>query len=54
MMAGWAPGVQAVELPPEVGLRIPKGMRLGIQVHYAPSDKESIDQTSVGLYFADG
>jgi hypothetical protein len=54
MMAGWAPGVQAVELPAGVGLRIPKGMRLGIQVHYAPSDKESIDQTSVGLYFADG
>jgi cytochrome c553 len=54
MMAGWAPGVEAVFLPEGVGVRIPKGMRLGIQVHYAPTDKDAIDETRVGLYFADG
>jgi hypothetical protein len=54
MMSGWAPGVASVVLPEGTGVRIPKGMRLGIQVHYAPSDQERIDQTSVGIYFADG
>lgn len=54
MMAGWAPGVDAVFLPEGVGVRIPKGMRLGIQVHYAPTDKDSTDETRVGLYFSDG
>lgn len=54
MMAGWAPGVESVTLPEGVGLRIPKGMRLGIQIHYAPTERDEVDQTSVGLYFADG
>jgi hypothetical protein len=54
MLAGWAPGVQPVTLVEGTGIRIPKGMRLGIQIHYAPSDEERTDQTSVGVYFADG
>lgn len=54
MMAGWAPGVDAVMLPEATAVRVPKGMKLGIQVHYAPSDKEVIDETSIGLYFSDG
>lgn len=54
MMAGWAPGVDAVMLPETTTVRIPKGMRLGIQVHYAPGEKEVVDETSIGLYFSDG
>ncbi len=54
MLAGWAPGVQSVLLPEGTGVKIPKGMRLGIQIHFAPTGKESIDETSVGIYFADG
>ncbi|HKX32865.1 MAG TPA: cytochrome c [Blastocatellia bacterium] len=54
MLAGWAPGVESVVLPEGTGVRIPKGMRLGIQVHYAPTDRDMIDQTAVGLYYADG
>jgi hypothetical protein len=54
MIAGWAPGVYSVLLPEGTAVKIPKGMRLGIQVHYAPNDKETTDETSVGLYFADG
>jgi hypothetical protein len=54
MIAGWAPGVQPVMLAEGTGVRIPKGMRLGIQVHYAPTTEERTDQTTVGLYFADG
>ncbi|MCI0336885.1 MAG: cytochrome c [Acidobacteria bacterium] len=54
MLAGWAPGVQSVLLAEGTGVKIPKGMRLGIQIHYAPTGQESTDQTSVGIYFADG
>ncbi|HEU4387465.1 MAG TPA: cytochrome c [Blastocatellia bacterium] len=54
MLAGWAPGVASVVLPEGTAIRIPKGMRLGIQVHYAPSEQEKIDQTTIGVYFADG
>ncbi len=54
MLSGWAPGVDSVILPEGTAVRIPKGMRLGIQVHYAPSDQERVDQSSVGIYFADG
>ncbi len=54
MLAGWAPGVQPVNLAEGTGIKIPKGMRLGIQIHYAPSDKERTDQTTIGVYFADG
>ncbi|HYV05616.1 MAG TPA: hypothetical protein VFB82_13570 [Blastocatellia bacterium] len=54
MLSGWAPGVDSVILPEGTAVRIPKGMRLGIQIHYAPSDQERVDQTSVGIYFADG
>ncbi len=54
MVSGWAPGVQPVMLLDGLAIRIPKGMRLGIQIHYAPAEKETVDQTQVGVYFADG
>jgi hypothetical protein len=54
MLSGWAPGVESVILPEGTGVRIPKGMKLGIQVHYAPSEQERTDQTSIGIYLADG
>ncbi len=54
MLAGWAPGVQPVNLAAGTGIKIPKGMRLGIQIHYAPSQQERVDETSIGVYFADG
>ena len=54
MLSGWAPGVSAVPLPEGTAVRIPKGLRLGIQIHYAPTEQEMTDQTSVGIYFADG
>ena len=54
MIAGWAPGVAPVMLTEGTAVRIPKGMRLGLQVHYAPAAQETIDQSEVGIYFADG
>src|SRR5262249_41425346 len=54
MVSGWAPGVSPVMLTNGVAVRLPKGLRLGIQIHYAPAEKETTDQTQVGVYFADG
>ena len=54
MVSGWAPGVQPIMLTDGVAVRLPKGMRLGIQIHYAPAENDLIDETQVGVYFADG
>lgn len=54
MISGWVPGTNAVKLDEGTSLRLPKGMKLGIQIHYAPTDQDAIDQTQVGLYFANG
>lgn len=54
MISGWVPGSNDIMLPEGTGVRIPKGMRFGIQIHYGPNEKETLDQTSLGLYFADG
>src|SRR5256714_896028 len=54
MVAGWAPGVTPVMLPEGTAVRIPKGLRLGLQVHYAPAAEETTDQSEVGIYLANG
>jgi len=42
-------------MQPGRAVLIPKGARLGIQVHYAPTQKtDLVDQTSVGLFYANG
>ena len=54
MVSGWVPGTNDVMLPEGTAVRIPKGMRFGIQIHYGPNEKEMTDQTSLGIYLADG
>lgn len=54
MISGWVPGTNDIMLPEGTGVRIPKGMRFGIQIHYGPNEKETSDQTSLGIYLADG
>jgi hypothetical protein len=54
MISGWVPGTNAVRLSEGTAVRIPKGMRLGIQIHYAPAGHAASDQTTVGVYFANG
>jgi hypothetical protein len=54
MISGWAPGVTPVMLPEGTAVRIPKGLRLGLQVHYAPSTQDTTDQSEVGIYLANG
>jgi hypothetical protein len=54
MIAGWVPGTNDVMLPHGTAVRIPKGMRFGIEIHYPPNEKETVDQTSLGIYLANG
>jgi hypothetical protein len=58
-VGGWAPGSSAEMFPLGTGVRIPKGTRVVMQVHYSLAEAESTseqgpksDQTSVGLYFS--
>lgn len=55
MVQTWVPGAGPRTLQPGRGLLIPKGSRLGLQVHYAPTEKKDlVDQTTVGIFYANG
>jgi hypothetical protein len=49
----WFPGSGPLILPEGLGVRIPKGAAIVMEVHYAPYDDEVVDRTEVGLYLAD-
>jgi mono/diheme cytochrome c family protein len=53
LIGGWAPG--SVPLAnTEPGMRpVPKGSDLVVQIHYHPSGKPEMDQSSLGLKFSD-
>jgi hypothetical protein len=48
---GWVPGAQARFLPTGIGVPMEKGSDLVLQLHYAPSAKQELDQSSVNVYF---
>jgi peroxiredoxin len=52
VLVGWAPGDLGLVCPPETALRIPKGARLRIEMHYTPNGTAQKDRSSVGLTFA--
>lgn len=54
MLGGWAPGTIARRLPEGIGIQIPRGGRLIMQVHYYAAGRTSEDQTKVGLYLTKG
>jgi hypothetical protein len=51
LLGGWAPGQRAHLMPDELGLTIPKGAKLIMQLHYYPVGRTGPDQTRIGLYF---
>ncbi len=53
-LLGWVPGAQMRFFPPNIGARLYKNSDLVIQVHYAPSDEEQTDQSSVNIFFQPG
>jgi hypothetical protein len=51
----WNPGSNARMYKDGTAMMIPKGSRLGIQVHYAPTTKNNlVDHTSLNIYYANG
>lgn len=51
LLGGWAPGQRAHLMPDELGLFVPKGAKLIMQIHYFPVARTAPDQTRIGLYF---
>ena len=51
---GWAPGMNPRRQPDGVAIKVPKGARLVMQVHYHKSGKPETDNSAVGIYWAKG
>jgi peroxiredoxin len=52
-IAGFAPGSPAALWPEGYARLVPAGSRLVFQMHYTPNGSEQVDQSEVGLVFAD-
>ena len=50
---GYAPGAESALMPDGTGVYIPPGGYYLFQLHYTPTGKAAVDQTRLGLYFAD-
>ncbi len=50
-LGGWAPGYSPRPLPDGMGKIVKKGSDLVIQIHFHPSGKEELEQSTIGLYF---
>jgi len=53
LLWGYAPGYQAIELPPGTAMRVPAHSRLVFQMHYVPRGVVEHDQSCIGLTFVD-
>jgi len=53
LLGGWAPGFRTRRLADDIGIPIPKGARVVMQVHYHPAGREGSDKTQLGFWFAD-
>lgn len=52
-LGGWGPGGLPRQLPVGMGRPLPKNADLLVQIHYHPSGRKVIDQSRIGLYFAE-
>ncbi len=50
---GWGPGIIPRRLPDGVGMFVPRGADIVVQLHYHPTGKPESDRTRIGLYFCD-
>ena len=51
---GYTPGIQTVKYPHGIGKKLPAHSDLLIQVHYAPSPSDELDQSTVNIFFKKG
>ena len=52
LVCGTAPGDSPTILPPDVGVKIPKGAKLLFEIHYTPTGKVEQDRSSIGMIFS--
>jgi oligopeptidase B len=52
VLVGWAPGDLGLVCPPDTAMRVPKGCRLRIEMHYTPNGTATKDRSYIGLTFA--
>jgi len=52
-LGGYVPGVSTRKLPGDLARPLPKGSDLILSTHFHPSGKVEMEQTTVGIYFAD-
>jgi peroxiredoxin len=52
-LTGYVPGLRAKPLPAGMAKRIPASSKLVFQVHYTPNGTKQLDQSKIGLWFAD-
>jgi hypothetical protein len=52
ILVGWAPGDLGLVCPPDTAVRVPKGARLRLEMHYTPIGKVVKDRSSIGITFA--
>lgn len=51
-IGGWVPGTDPYTLPAGVGLWLPRGGDIVIEIHYKLNGRATTDQSQIGLYFA--
>ena len=51
-LGGWVPGIDAQITPTGVGIWLPKGADIVMQVHYHRDGKSEVDDTQIGLTFS--
>ncbi len=49
---GWAPGMNPRRQDEGIAIKIPRGAKLVLQIHYHKSGKPETDNSSIGLYWA--
>jgi mono/diheme cytochrome c family protein/peroxiredoxin len=52
VLVGWAPGDLGLKCPPDTALRVPKGAKLRLEMHYTPNGTAVKDRSSIGITFA--
>ena len=52
-IGGWAPGAEPYTLPEGIGLWLPKGGDIVIEIHYKLNGRSTTDQSQIGFYFTD-
>jgi peroxiredoxin len=52
VLVGYVPGNKPMVFPPSLGVKIPKGAKLVLEMHYTANGTEQSDLSSIGLIFA--